>query len=40
VLLRKEVTVSSKILGQFVSTYELRPRFDLVISLEGDQLIA
>ena len=37
---RKEITVSPKILAQYAGTYELRPGFDLVITLEGDQLIS
>jgi len=37
---KKEVTVPSKILAQYVGTYELRPGFDLVVTLEGDQLIS
>jgi hypothetical protein len=38
VLERKEITLSPDILSQYVGTYELRPGFDLVITLEGDQL--
>jgi CubicO group peptidase (beta-lactamase class C family) len=37
---RKEITVSPKILAQYTGTYELQPGFDLVITLEGDQLIS
>ncbi len=40
VLVRKEITVSPKILAQYVGTYELRPGFDLVFTLEGDELIS
>lgn len=36
---RKEITVSPKVLAQYAATYELQPGFDLVITLEGDQLI-
>jgi hypothetical protein len=35
---RKEIAVSPKILALYTGTYELQPRFDLVITLEGDQL--
>jgi CubicO group peptidase (beta-lactamase class C family) len=37
---RKETTVSPKILAQYPGTYELRPGFDLVITLEGGQLFS
>jgi CubicO group peptidase (beta-lactamase class C family) len=37
---RKEITVSPKILTQYTGTYELRPSFDLVITLEGNQLMS
>ena len=37
---RKEIAVSSEILAQYAGTYELRPGFDMVITLEGDQLIS
>ncbi len=37
---RKEIAVSPKILAQYAGTYELRPGFDLVVTLEGDQLIS
>jgi hypothetical protein len=37
---RKEIPVSSTILAQYIGTYELRPGFDLVITLEGDQLMS
>jgi len=37
---RKEIAVSPKILSQYAGTYELRPGFDLVITLEGDQLMS
>ena len=36
----KEIAVSSTILAQYVGTYELRPGFDLVITLEGNQLVS
>jgi CubicO group peptidase (beta-lactamase class C family) len=36
---RKEVTVSSKLLAEYVGTYELAPNFDLVVTLEGTQLM-
>jgi CubicO group peptidase (beta-lactamase class C family) len=35
---RKEIKLPVDILSQYVGTYELRPGFDLVITLEGDQL--
>jgi CubicO group peptidase (beta-lactamase class C family) len=37
---RKEIKVSPKILAQYIGTYELQPGFDLVITLEGDQLMS
>jgi CubicO group peptidase (beta-lactamase class C family) len=37
---RTEIAVSPKILAQYTGTYELQPRFDLVITLEGEQLVA
>ncbi len=37
---RKEIAVSPRILAQYVGTYELRPGFDLVITLEGDRLMS
>jgi hypothetical protein len=37
---RKEITVSPEILKQYVSTYELTPKFSLAITLEGGQLIS
>jgi CubicO group peptidase (beta-lactamase class C family) len=40
VLERKEIALSNDILSQYVGTYELQPGFDLVITLEGDQLIS
>jgi CubicO group peptidase (beta-lactamase class C family) len=36
---RKEITVSPAILGKYVGTYELMPNFDLVMTLEGGQLM-
>lgn len=39
VLERKEIAVPRKILEQYTGTYELRPGFDLVVTLEGDQLM-
>jgi hypothetical protein len=36
---RKEVTVPRKVLEKYVGTYELQPGFDLVVTLEGDQLM-
>jgi CubicO group peptidase (beta-lactamase class C family) len=35
---RKEIAVAPKILAQYTGTYELRPGFDMVITLEGGQL--
>ena len=37
---KKEVAVSPEILARYVGTYELRPGFDMVITLEGSQLIS
>ena len=37
---RKEVTVSPKILAEYAGTYELSPGFDLVVTLEGTQLMS
>ena len=37
---RKEIAVSAEILAQYVGTYELGPGFDLVITLEGEQLMS
>jgi CubicO group peptidase (beta-lactamase class C family) len=37
---RKEITVSPKILAQYVGNYELAPTFSIAITLEGDQLMA
>lgn len=36
---RKEVTVSPAILAKYVGTYELMPDFDIVVTLEGGQLM-
>jgi hypothetical protein len=36
---RKEITLAPEILGKYVGTYELGPGFDLVITLEGGQLV-
>ncbi len=35
----KEIAVSPKILAEYVGTYELRSGFDLVVTLEGNQLM-
>jgi len=37
---RKEITVSPKILADYAGTYELAPGFDLVVTLEGTQLMS
>jgi len=37
---RKEIQLSPEILAHYTGTYELRPGFDLVITLEGGQLIS
>ncbi|MDQ6675780.1 MAG: serine hydrolase [Acidobacteriota bacterium] len=37
---RTSISVSPKILERYVGTYELRPGFDLVIALEGGQLMS
>ena len=36
---KKEIIVSRDILAKYVGTYELGPGFDMVITLEGDQLV-
>ena len=36
---RKEITVSPAILAKYVGTYELMPDFDIVVTLEGGQLM-
>jgi CubicO group peptidase (beta-lactamase class C family) len=36
---KKEVQVPAKILADYVGTYQLRPGFDLVVTLEGNQLM-
>jgi hypothetical protein len=36
---RKEITLSPAILAKYVGAYELRPGFDMVITLEGDRLM-
>ncbi len=36
---RKEVTISPKVLAQYVGTYELSPSFSIVMTLEGGQLM-
>ncbi|MBN1906669.1 MAG: serine hydrolase [Deltaproteobacteria bacterium] len=36
---KKEITIPVEILSQYAGTYTLQPRFDLVITLEGNQLI-
>ncbi len=37
---RKEITVSPRILAQYVGNYELAPTFSIAITLEGGQLMA
>jgi len=37
---RKEITVSPKTLADYTGTYELAPGFDLVVTLEGTQLMS
>jgi CubicO group peptidase (beta-lactamase class C family) len=37
---RKEITVSPKILADYAGTYELAPGFDLVVTLQGTQLMS
>jgi len=36
---KKEIAISPAILSKYVGTYELRPGFDLVVTLEGEQLM-
>src|SRR5438093_224596 len=37
---RKEITVSTDVLRQYVGTYQLAPTFSLVITLEGNRLMS
>ena len=37
---RKEITVSPQVLAQYAGTYELQPGFDIVMTVEGGQLMA
>lgn len=37
---RKEIAVPRKVLEKYAGAYELKPGFDLVVTLEGDQLMA
>jgi len=37
---RKEIKVSPAVLAKYVGTYELKPGFDLVITLDGNQLMS
>jgi hypothetical protein len=37
---RKEITLSPRILGQYVGTYELQPGLEMVVTLDGDKLMA
>jgi CubicO group peptidase (beta-lactamase class C family) len=37
---RKEISVSPEILEQYIGVYEMRPDFDLVITLENGQLVS
>src|SRR5580765_6790128 len=36
---RKEITVSPKVLAQYVGTYELTPNFSITVTLENDHLM-
>ena len=36
---RKEVAISPEVLREYVGTYQLHPDFDIVMTLEGDQLM-
>jgi len=36
---KKEIAVPASILSAYVGTYELRPGFDMVVTLEGDKLV-
>lgn len=36
---RREISLPAGTLGQYVGTYRLRPGFDLVMKVEGDQLV-
>ena len=37
---RKEITVSTDVLKQYVGTYQLAPTFSIVITLEGNRLMS
>jgi hypothetical protein len=37
---RKEITVSPAILAKYVGTYELAPKFNIMITMDGGQLMA
>jgi uncharacterized protein YneR len=37
---RKEITVATKILEQYLGTYEFAPRMNMMITLEGGQLVS
>src|SRR5207237_9579676 len=37
---RKEITVSTDLLRQYVGTYQLAPTFSIVITLEGNRLMS
>src|SRR5207237_9317282 len=37
---RKEITVSTDVLRQYVGTYQLAPTFSIVIRLEGNRLMS
>jgi hypothetical protein len=37
---RKEIAVSPAVLAKYVGTYELAPKFNIMITLEGEQLLA
>jgi hypothetical protein len=40
VAVRKEIAVPMTVLSQYVGTYELQPGFNMMITLEGEQLIS
>jgi hypothetical protein len=37
---RKEISVPSTVLSQYAGTYELQPGFDIVVTVDGSQLMA
>ena len=40
VAVRREIALAAEVLAEYAGTYELRPGFDLVVSADGEQLMA